>query len=221
MHPEIIVSRAAHSDSEEVAESFVSKAAYDALAARLAAAEEAYDRVEYAFDLHMDIIECRQAMSEYASIVYDMAMIALAEQNTALQAQLGQAHEALLLAQADLEAVLTELRTYFTARTQGERGDARVQLKVLAREAHPGTALADEVRAARAREAGLQLAADQYSESRDQWMLKAKSTQAELAAARPLVEEARSIVNADCDCCQRVRIGALLAAYDATQGGEK
>lgn len=68
----------------------------------------------------------------------------------ALQSQLGQAREALLLAQADLEAVLTELRTYFTARTYGERGDARVQLKVLAREAHPGAALADEVAAARA-----------------------------------------------------------------------
>lgn len=80
----------------------------------------------------------------------------------ALQSQLGQAREALLLAQADLEAVLTELRTYFTARTYGERGDARVQLKVLAREAHPGAALADEVAAARA---ALQAALDE----RDQW----------------------------------------------------
>jgi CxxC motif-containing protein (DUF1111 family) len=40
MHPEIIVSASAHSASEEVASAFVSKAAYDALAERLAAAEK-------------------------------------------------------------------------------------------------------------------------------------------------------------------------------------
>jgi hypothetical protein len=150
MPTEITVSRAAHRASEEVAQALVSKADYDALATEKQQWREGYERIEYAFTLSMDITECHQAMSEYASIVYDMAMIVLAEQNTTLQSQLAAAHESQLLAEADLEAVLTELRTYFTARTYGERGDARVQLKVLSRAAHPGQALADEVAAARA-----------------------------------------------------------------------
>lgn len=140
-HPEITVSRADHSASEEVAGAFVEKLAFDALWLEKEQWRMACERTEFALKLSMDITECQDALSAYVGIVYNVAMIALAEQNTALQSQLGQAHEALLLAQA------------------------------------------------------------------------------ELVAARPLAEEARRFRTADCDCLQCQRIGALLAAYDATKAG--
>jgi len=86
---------------------------------------------------------------EVALATADLATIA------ALQSQLGQAHEALLLAQADVETLVTTLRAFFRAPSYDEAGRLRVELHQLAR-ARPGTPLADEVRAARAELAAAQ-----------------------------------------------------------------
>jgi hypothetical protein len=80
---------------------------------------------------------------EVALATADLATIA------ELQSQLGQAHADLLLAQANVEVLVTAIRAFFRAPTFEEAGRLRVELKELARE-HPGTPLADEVRAARA-----------------------------------------------------------------------
>ena len=36
--------------------------------------EDAYDRLHGAFDLHMDILECKQALSDYAGVFYDVVL---------------------------------------------------------------------------------------------------------------------------------------------------
>jgi hypothetical protein len=82
MHPEIIASASAHSNSEEVAAALVSKAAYDAVWAQNALLLAEIERVR-----------------------------AQAADAQALQSQLGQAHEA-LLAQADAEAIRATAQRY-------------------------------------------------------------------------------------------------------------
>lgn len=76
-------------------------------------------------------------------------------ENAALQSQLGQAHEATLLAQADAETVQQALDTldiaWHEAKTDRAFRRAYVAMRnQLARTAHPGAALADEVARARA-----------------------------------------------------------------------
>lgn len=68
----------------------------------------------------------------------------------ALQSQLSQAHEATLLAQADAETLLNAVRYATDSDTLEERLRGWGALCNLARTAHPGQALADEVAAARA-----------------------------------------------------------------------
>lgn len=105
---------------------------------------------------------------EVAPATADLATIA------ALESQLAAAHESQLLAeqqiaelqqavsrtrrsgdealfalQADVEVLVSTIRAFFRAPSYGEAGRLRVELHQLAR-AHPGTALADEVRAVRA-----------------------------------------------------------------------
>lgn len=153
--------------------------------------------------------------------------------NVALESQIGQAHADLLLAQADAETLAVAVRAWASTHQPMECEECE-DLVTLARAAHPGTPLADEVRAARAaaqermemliamrvelaavraefdlvradtvqlmaerdaaraREAGLKLAADQYSESRDQWMLKAKAAIQRGAADHAVTDEVRA-----------------------------
>lgn len=69
---------------------------------------------------------------------------------TTLESQLASAHEQLLLAEADREALATVVRAYMAANSYGDRGRRLGQLKDLLRAEHPGQALADEMKAARA-----------------------------------------------------------------------
>jgi len=50
-------------------------------------------------------------------------------------------------------------------------------------------------------------------------LLDLHATQAQLDAARPIVELARGSYNANCDCAGCQRTAALFAAYDALRGG--
>lgn len=44
------------------------------LHARILEWEDSYDRLAGAFDLHMDILECKQALSDYAGVFYDVVL---------------------------------------------------------------------------------------------------------------------------------------------------
>lgn len=48
--------------------------------------QDAHERLIGAFELHMDIIDCQQALSDYAGIFYDVALGALADQAEQAQA---------------------------------------------------------------------------------------------------------------------------------------
>jgi hypothetical protein len=78
--------------------------------ARILEWEDCYDRLAGAFDLHMDILECKQALADYAGVFYDVLMGDLSLQVTALESQLGTA----LAEIARLEAALRQVATMKT-----------------------------------------------------------------------------------------------------------
>lgn len=131
IHPEITVSRAAHSGSEEIVSAFVEKLAFDTLWLEKEQWRMACERVEFAFELSMDITECQDALSAYVGIVYDVAMIALAEQSTALKQELAAAQ----LDNAGLLDILRQL-DYTSSPERAERILAYVR-----DQEHPGRAL--------------------------------------------------------------------------------
>lgn len=65
--------------SEEVAQAAGDLATVEALRARILEWEDTYDRLAGAFDLHMALYECEQAMSAYAALFYDVVLAELAE----------------------------------------------------------------------------------------------------------------------------------------------
>jgi len=60
--------------SEEVAQSAADLATITQLRSRILEWEDCYDRLAGAFELHMDILECKQAMSDYAGVFYDIVI---------------------------------------------------------------------------------------------------------------------------------------------------
>lgn len=72
---------------------------------------------------------------------------------------------------------------------------------------------------AEAKVEGLNLAADQYSESRDQWMLKAKAAETAGAALLSELEAARAVVAVARTLIDEPAMHAAIAAYDGVGGG--
>ena len=60
--------------SEEIALAIGDIATVEQLRARVLEWEDAYDRLHGAFDLHMDVLECKQALSDYAGVFYDVVL---------------------------------------------------------------------------------------------------------------------------------------------------
>lgn len=58
------------------------------LRARILEWEDCYDRLRGAFELHMDILECKQALSDYAGGFYDVLIGSIAEERDQLRAAL-------------------------------------------------------------------------------------------------------------------------------------
>lgn len=60
--------------SEEVALAAADLATVEQLRARILEWEDCYDRLAGAFDLHMALYECEQAMSAYVAVFYDVVL---------------------------------------------------------------------------------------------------------------------------------------------------
>lgn len=65
--------------SEEIALDAADLATVEALRARILEWEDCYDRLAGAFDLHMDILECKAALNDYAAVYYDAVIGVLAD----------------------------------------------------------------------------------------------------------------------------------------------
>jgi hypothetical protein len=80
--------------SEEVALAAADLATVEQLRARILEWEDCYDRLLGAFDLHMDILECKQALADLAGSFYDVVLGALGVE---LEAARAVVHAATLL----------------------------------------------------------------------------------------------------------------------------
>lgn len=60
--------------SEEIALAGADLATVEQLRARILEWEDCYDRLAGAFELHMDILECKQALADFASLYYDVVL---------------------------------------------------------------------------------------------------------------------------------------------------
>lgn len=89
--------------SEEVALAAADLALVAQLRGRILEWEDAYDRLHGAFELHMDILDCKQALSAYAGVFYDVLMGALIDERDQHKAAL-----AVALDQIDAEHDLTK-----------------------------------------------------------------------------------------------------------------
>lgn len=74
--------------SEEIALAAADLATVETLRARILEWEDCYDRLVGAFDLHMNILECKQALSDYAGVFYDVVIGALADERDQCRAAL-------------------------------------------------------------------------------------------------------------------------------------
>jgi hypothetical protein len=72
--------------SEEVALAAADLATVEQLRARILEWEDCYDRLLGAFDLHMDILECKQALADLAGSFYDVVLGALLDELEAARA---------------------------------------------------------------------------------------------------------------------------------------
>jgi hypothetical protein len=60
--------------SEEIALAAADLATVEQLRTRVLEWENCYDRLAGAFELHMDILECKQALADFAGIYYDVVL---------------------------------------------------------------------------------------------------------------------------------------------------